>query len=118
MKNDEIKRILKDPNLIQDEIKKLENRTQQPQYEYKPEDIKVNIRLDESIGPARFKPDPLVPFGYIANSLTIRAMRPDIFVLGETIDDLELLHTCHSCGETIDKQFWTCCPYCASAFKE
>lgn len=118
MKQDEIQRILKDPNLIQDEIKRLEKRTQQPQYEYRPEDIQVNIRADESVPAAMFKPDPLLPQGYIANSLTIRAMRPDIFVLGDSLDDLEILYNCHSCRQTMDKQFWKCCPYCGSAFKE
>lgn len=118
MKENEIQRILKDPNLIQDEIRRLENRTQQPQYELKSQDISVNIRVDESVPAAMFKPDPQNPEGYIANSLTVRAMRPDIFILGESLDDLEILYQCHSCQQTIDKQFWKCCPYCATAFKE
>lgn len=118
MNQNEIQKILKDPNLIQDEIKRLEKSTGQPQYEYRPEDIQVSIRADESVAPAMFKPDPLNPQGYIANSLTIRAMRPDIFVLGESLDDLEVLYNCHSCKQTSDKQFWTRCPYCGSAFKE
>jgi len=118
LKEDNIRKILSNPHLIEEEIKKIEKRTEQPQYEYRPEDIKVNIRLDESVPPTLFKPDPLIPNGYIANSLTIRAMRPDIFVLGESIDDLELLYKCPSCNHTSDQQFWTCCPYCGSAFKE
>ncbi len=118
MKESEIQRILKDPNLIHDEIKRLEKRTEQPQYELKSDDIQVSIRPDESVPAAMFKPDPLNPQGYIANSLTIRAMRPDIFVIGDSLDDLELLYNCPSCNQTSDKQFWKCCPYCASAFKE
>lgn len=118
LKENEIQKILKDPNLIQDEIKRLENRTQQPQYELKSEDIQISIRPVESVPAAMFKPDPQNPQGYIANSLTIRAMRPDIFVLGDSIDDLEVLYNCVSCKQTIDKQFWKCCPYCGSAFKE
>lgn len=118
MKNDQISRILKNPQLIQEEIRKLENKTQQPQYEQSSEEFQVNIRVDESVGPAMFKPDPLIPHGYIANSLTVRAMRPDIFVLGDEINDLELLYKCPKCNHTSDKQFWKCCPYCASEFKE
>lgn len=75
------------------------------------EDIKVNIRANEQVGAAMFRPDPLIPGGYIANSLTIKAMRPDIFVLGESMDDLSMEHGC-ACGKTIDLQFWKLCPYC------
>lgn len=79
-------------------------------------DIKVNIRLNETVGPARFKPDPLIPGGFIANSLTIRAMKPDIFVLGESVDELIHDYSCQ-CGQNFDLQFWKLCPYCARDIK-
>lgn len=75
------------------------------------EDIRVNIRVNESVGPAKFKPDPLIPGGFMANSLTIRAMRPDIFVLGDSLEDLSSSYEC-SCGQEFDLQFWKLCPHC------
>jgi hypothetical protein len=103
----------KDPNAIIAAIKEFEARVGQPQYDIpRREDIKVNLRVDEKIGPAMFKSDPLVPGSYLANSLTLRAMRPDIFVLGESIEDLSATYKC-ICGKDLDLQFWRLCPYCA-----
>lgn len=77
-----------------------------------PEDVKVYFRIDESISPAKFKADPLVPGGYLANSLTLRAMKPQLFVAGHDLEELSELHHC-ACGEEWDRQFWNFCPYCA-----
>ena len=79
------------------------------------QNIMVKIRVNESIGPGKFKPDPLLPGGYMANSLTIRAMKPDIFVVGESLDEYSSPHTC-VCGQELDLQFWKLCPYCAREF--
>jgi hypothetical protein len=76
------------------------------------DDTRVPIRVNESVGPARFKADPLIPGGYLANSLTIRAMRTDIFVLGDSLDDLCTPYQC-ACGAELDLQFWKLCPHCA-----
>lgn len=76
------------------------------------EDIPVKIRVNEAVSPAMFKPDPFLPGGFIANSLTIRAMRTDIFVVGDSLDDLATEYTC-ACGKGFDLQFWKICPYCA-----
>lgn len=72
----------------------------------------VRLRVDESVSPAMFKVDQLIPGGYVANSLTIRAVRPDIFIAGG-IDNLSLERPCASCGKILDWQFWKLCPYCA-----
>lgn len=80
------------------------------------QDFKVKIRVNEQVGPAMFKADPLIPGGYIANSLTIRAMKPDIFVLGNSLDDLSDQYSCN-CGQEFDTQFWKICPYCAREIK-
>jgi len=102
-----------DPHEILDYIKKLENEVNAPAFEIeRREDIKVNIRVDESINPAKFRPDPLIPSGFVANSLTIRAMRSDIFVLGESIAELSSTYLC-ACNKEFDLQFWKICPYCA-----
>jgi hypothetical protein len=106
-----------DPNEALLKIRELENMAGKPAFDLvNREDVRVQIRASESVGPARFRPDPLVPGGYIANSLTIRAMRPDIFVLGESLDDLSAPYEC-ACGENLDLQFWKLCPYCGRDFK-
>lgn len=106
-----------DPNKQLEKIKEIENMVGQPNFDLEQrEDIKVQIRVNETVGPAMFKPDPLIPGGYIANSLTIRAMRPDIFVLGDSLEDFETPLQC-DCGKEIDAQFWKFCPYCAREFK-
>lgn len=107
----------KNPDSLLDEIKRIQNHIEQPNFDLDSrEDIKVNIRVDEKISPAMFKPDPLIPGGYVANSLTIRAMRADIFVLGDSLEDFETNITC-ACGRTLDAQFWKLCPYCAREIK-
>ncbi len=102
----------RDPHKVLNYIRKLENEVNEPAFEIeRRQDIKVNIRVDEKVGPGMFKPDPLIPNGYVANQLTIRAMRPDIFVLGETTEDLQVFHKC-ACGKEVDLQFWKLCPFC------
>lgn len=102
-----------DPNKALDVIRNIENMAGQPNFDLEQrEDFQVKIRLNEQVGPAMFKADPLIPGGYIANSLTIRAMRPDIFVLGDSLEDFTAPYNC-SCGKELDVQFWKLCPYCA-----
>jgi hypothetical protein len=103
----------RDPNKTLEYIKKLQNEVETNAFEIdRREDIKVHFRVDESIGPAMFKPDPLVPGGYKANSLTLQAMRPNLFVLGESTQDLSSSYNC-ACGKELDIQFWKLCPFCA-----
>lgn len=110
-------RDFKNPDTLLDEVKKIQNHIEQPNFDLeRREDIKVNIRVDEKVSPAMFKPDPLIPGGFVANSLTIRAMRADIFVLGDSLDDFETNIIC-GCGKTLDAQFWKLCPYCAREIK-
>lgn len=107
----------KNPDTLLTDIANIKNHIEEPHFDLAArEDIKVNIRVDEKISPAMFKPDPLIPGGFVANSLTIRAMRADIFVLGDSLEDFEALITC-SCGKTLDAQFWKICPYCAREIK-
>lgn len=106
-----------DPNQALEIIREIENMAGQPNFDLiQREDIKVQIRVNEEVAPAKFRPDPLIPGGYIANSLTIRAMRPDIFVLGDSLDDLSAPYQC-ACGQELDVQFWKICPYCARGIK-
>lgn len=81
-----------------------------------PEEIKVHIRPDDKVALAQFIPDPLLPGGWKAHPTTIRAMRKDLFMVGDGFEDLEQIYLC-SCGQKIDLQFWLFCPYCEASFK-
>ena len=108
---------LKNPDEALRVIRELDNMAGLPAYDLQGrDDIKVNITVDESIGPASFKADPLIPGDYKANSLTIRAMKPDIFVLGESLEEFAHDYEC-TCGKIFDLQFWKLCPYCAREIK-
>lgn len=108
---------LNNPEEAQRLIRELDNLAGLPAYDLETrEDIKVNIRLNEKIGPARFRPNPLIPGGFMANELTIRAMKPDIFVLGESMDEFSHEYEC-ACGQTLDLQFWKLCPFCSRDIK-
>lgn len=80
------------------------------------EDFSVSIRPDKKISLGNFKPDPLIPGGYLAHPTTIRAMKKDIFVAGENVNELMEPYTCESCKMDLDRQFWHFCPYCESSF--
>lgn len=97
-----------------EKIKKLKNAADNPLLNLdEREDFKVNIRVNETISPGMFKADPLVPNGYLANSTTIRALKKDIFVVGQDMfEDLEKIISCTGCHKEIDCQFWHFCPFC------
>ncbi len=78
--------------------------------------VKVELRPKEDMQRGLFKPDPLIPGGYIAHPVTIRAVRKDIFLAGEDFIELEILYTCWSCKKELDLQFWHFCPYCEASF--
>lgn len=108
---------IKDPNKVLEIVQEIENMAGQPNFDLESrEDFQVKIRVNELVGPAMFKSDPLIPGGYIANSLTIKAMRPDIFVLGDSLDDLSATYSC-ACGKEFDVQFWKLCPFCGRDLK-
>jgi hypothetical protein len=106
-----------DPNKALEVIREIENMAGQPNFDLEArEDYQVKIRVNEQVGPGMFKADPFIPGGYIANSLTIRAMRSDIFVLGESLEDFSAPIAC-ACGKELDVQFWKLCPHCAREVK-
>ena len=81
------------------------------------EEMKIKIRPSNDVSPGNFKTDPLVPGGYIANPVTIRAMKKDIFLEGNDIDQTQKIYYCDSCKKELDLQFWHFCPYCESSLK-
>jgi hypothetical protein len=76
----------------------------------------VKLRPNKNVAPALFKPDPLIPGGWIAHPVTISAVKADIFMGGDDFIDLEALYTCESCNKELDIQFWNFCPYCEKSF--
>ncbi|GAB4025337.1 MAG: hypothetical protein Fur0010_28540 [Bdellovibrio sp.] len=104
----------KSPDQIKEELKLLQNAANLPLLDTdNVEEVKVNIRPDSSVSPAMFVPDPLIPGGYKAHPITIRAMKKDLFfVSSEGFADLEQIVPCKGCNRDIDAQFWNFCPYC------
>lgn len=84
-----------------------------------PEEVtKVHLRPNKDIAPSLFKPDPLIPGGWIAHPTTIRAVRKEIFLAGEEFLELEIPYTCESCKKNLDLQFWHFCPFCEGSLPE
>lgn len=106
-----------DPNPLYEKLMKAKNAAQKPNFSETPSEIyNVKIRPDTKIKRALFRPDPLIPGGYLAHPITIKALKTDVFVGGDGFEDLESLYTCQSCKSTLDLQFWHFCPYCEASF--
>lgn len=107
-----------DPNFLYSKLQSATNAVEEKHFANHAEEIHhVKIRLNNNVSPGMFKPDPLIPGGYIANQLTIAAMRPDIFAAGnELFEDLEYWIHCEKCNTALDVQFWKFCPYCEAQF--
>ena len=98
-------------------IKQLKNAADRALVSSQAEERRVPIRPDKNVSLAKFLPDPLIPGGFKAHPQTLRAMKKDLFVLGEEgFEDLECLITCQSCQQQIDTQFWLHCPFCETSF--
>ena len=96
-----------------EDITKIENSIGEAHYDLQGEiSTQVHIRVVADVPAAMFKPDPLLPGGWIANDLTFRAMKKDIFALGEQLDELSSPVNCPRCNSKLDQQFWQLCPYC------
>mgnify|MGYP003341855875 CR=1 FL=1 len=99
-------------NKIYQKIKSLNNAANAPLTSE--EEIEKQIRLvaDESISPSKFKPSQVDPNIFYANSLTIAAVKKELFMVGEGFEDLEDTKECIDCSRKIDAQFWKFCPFC------
>jgi hypothetical protein len=99
-------------------LKKIENMVGQSYYDFSNEEkIDVQILRDDSAPPAMFIPHAKYPGVYKANELTIRAMKRDIFVMNESLDELKTQYLCSQCKNKCDQQFWHFCPYCGAKFE-
>ena len=81
-------------------------------------DYKIQLLIDEKVAPGRFRPSNLAPGIYYANSLTISAVRKNLFTTDTDTDALEKTVICSSCNRDSDEQFWSRCPYCGKQIKK
>ncbi|MAX67029.1 MAG: hypothetical protein QF441_16010 [Bacteriovoracaceae bacterium] len=108
----EIKRTL-------EKINSIENMVDRPMYNTKKEEVfKLEIKIDNKIEHGKFIPSKIYPGLWYASEQTYRAMKKDLFALGDSLDEIADPYTCHSCKSNLDKQFWRFCPHCGSAFLE
>tara|TARA_B100000925_G_C22007352_1_gene474316 strand:+ start:2760 stop:3098 length:339 start_codon:yes stop_codon:yes gene_type:complete len=72
----------------------------------------VRLLVDQNVSPGMFRPHKSSSNIFFANSLTIRAVKKDLFLAGEGFEDLKRVVSCTSCNQELDEQFWSFCPYC------
>lgn len=106
-----------DPNNQFERLKNVENSVGSRHFNTdKQTETDIKLIVNEKISPAKFRAHAFLINTFEANSLTIRAVRKDLFAAGdELFIDLEVKKECH-CGKVIDLQFWKICPYCGKEF--
>lgn len=99
-------------------IQDIENMVGKPHYDLRnTQEFKVNLRVDNALEHAKFKPDPKNQGGWICSEQTYRAMKKNIFALDDDLIEFADNYKCESCSEIIDRQFWHFCPHCGESFK-
>ncbi len=112
LENKHIKRVL-------DYAKKERNAANKEQYNYSnPQEHSVQILPDTKVEPALFIPSKLTTKVYYAHPDTIRALKKNIFCLGNEIDELCEIEPCPSCNKNLDLQFWHSCPHCGKSLSQ
>ena len=105
MKSDEL-------NQIYEKIKGLTNAAKKPLLSPTADQVQVRLLIDESVTPAKFRQSQVDPNIYYATSVTISAVKKDLFLTGVGFEDVQDLSECTNCHQSIDKQFWYFCPLC------
>jgi len=100
-----------------DKITNLKNAAGLPLVSKYFEQSQVQLKSDTSISPSKFKKHPILLNTYLAHPTTIKALKKDIFTVGEDFEDLENIIECSCCNRQIDAQFWIFCPYCEAQIK-
>lgn len=109
----------KDIQKTLEKINSIENIVGKPMYQLeKPEEFKIEIKVDNSIEHGKFVPSKIVHHLWYASEQTYRAMKKNIFATGDNIDELTEPYQCYGCKADLDKQFWYFCPYCGEKFLE
>ena len=105
-------------NNIYRKLRSLQNAAKKPLFSNNHQEKQIRLIPDESISPSKFKQSQIEPSIYYANSLTISAVKKDIFLLGEGFEDLEDIKECFDCARKLDAQFWKFCPFCEGKLQE
>ena len=112
IREEQIKRTL-------EKIQSIENMVDRPMYNTKQEEkFEIQIKVDNTVAHGQFIPSKVYPGQWRASEQTFRAMKKDLFALGDSIDEIAQPYQCHSCQSNLDKQFWNFCPFCGQSFLE
>jgi hypothetical protein len=107
------------PDQVLEELKKKDSINFVPTVHFEtPQDSEIHFIVDEKISPAKFKPHPLLPHHYLANSLTLRALRKHVQFLGEDLHFTQTFKECKACHTMSDFQFWHMCPFCGGELSD
>lgn len=100
-------------------IQKMKNAVMQPLWKtHEEETFEVQIKIDNKVSHGKFVPSKAIEGIWYTSEQTYRAMKKNIFALGDDVDELVSPYTCLSCKTNLDQQFWHFCPYCGEQFKE
>lgn len=102
---------------ILDKVGNMTNIVEKPLFNLEQEEqVQVEIKIDKKVPNGLFIPSKAIAGIWYANEQTFRAMKKDIFTLGDSLDEIKEPYTCHSCKTDLDMQFWHFCPYCGERF--
>lgn len=104
-------------NNIYQKLRTLQNAATKPLVSEKHQEKQIRLISDESISPSKFKQSQIDQSIYYANSITISAVKKDLFLIGEGFEDLEDIRECSDCARKIDAQFWKFCPFCEGSLR-
>lgn len=102
-----------------EKIKSFKNLAGKAEYDTSSAEVyQLNIKVDNSVPHGQFIPSQIYPGQWRASEQTFRAMKKDLFALGDSLDEIKEPYKCESCQTDLDRQFWHFCPYCGASFKE
>jgi hypothetical protein len=79
----------------------------------------LKINIDNTLPHGRFFESNVYPGQWRATSQTYKAMKKNIFALGDSdsLDEISEPYQCFGCKTDLDKQFWHFCPFCGERFR-
>lgn len=80
----------------------------------KRQEVKLHLLPRLDVPKASFIADADKPYIYYAHPTTLKALRKDIFCVGDDFDTYEEIHQCDECHKNFDIQFYLLCPYCGN----
>lgn len=100
-------------------IKTFKNLAGRMEYDLnQPQEYQIHIKVDNTVAHGEFIPSAVFPGQWRASEQTFKAMKKDLFALGDSLDELKDPYQCENCQAGLDRQFWIFCPYCGEPFRE